>query len=148
MKIRGKGVSCLADILVFRTSADGTMKRLFEELGEKNIDCLIQTSQLERYKSQYPNINFIDIRQEGFYELPTEVVKQITEKRYGQLYVTFSGVSGHNYGNVMRIVSKIDSSYACFYNCNGERVEIPKKNVWKDFLCRLYIEGIKFVYGN
>lgn len=134
-------------ILVFKTSTDATVKRLFVDLGKAHIDCFIQTSQIDRYKAEYPYINFIDICQEGFYDLPPEVVHLMRKKIYGQVYVTFSGVNGHNYGNVMELVDKVNFKSAFFYNCNGDRVEIPKKNVIKDMLCRLYIKWIGFCYG-
>lgn len=72
-----------------------------------DIDCLIQTSQVERYKALYPNINFIDIQAEVFYDLASAVMDKVRHIRYEQLYVTLSGIVGHNYGNVMSIVSKI-----------------------------------------
>ena len=134
-------------ILIFRTASDATMKRLFHELKNQNIDCLIQSSQFARYKKEYPSIHFIDICREGFYDLPDEVTKAIAEKEYDQLYVTFSGIKGHNYGNVMELVSKMRFKKAFFYNCNGDKVEIPKPNAIKDKLCRAYIAAVSFVYG-
>ncbi len=62
-------------ILVFRTSVDATMERLFCELGRCDIDCLVQSSQFTRYRETYPYINFMDIRREDFYDLPFEVAK-------------------------------------------------------------------------
>lgn len=137
----------MSNILIFTTSSDITMDRLIRELGEKRIDCLIQSSQLARYREEYPHINFIDICQEGFFDLPPQVIRKISEKHYDQLYVTFSGVKGHNYGNVMAFVSKVHFQKAFFYNCNGEKTEIPKQNVIKDMLCRVYIAFVSFVYG-
>ena len=98
-------------ILIFKTSVDATMKRLFQELGGQDIDCLIQSSQVGRYKAQYPYINFIDICQESFYDLPAEVTDKIVSKTYDKVFVTFSGINGHNYGNVFIIVMEIKSGY-------------------------------------
>ena len=123
------------------------MNRLFQELGKGDIDCLIQSSQIDRYQAQYPDINFIDIYQEGFYDLPSQIVTQISTKSYDQLYVTFSGIKGHNFGNVMELVSMVNFKKAFFYNCNGDRIEIPRKNIIKDTFCRLYIKWIGFIYG-
>ncbi len=133
-------------ILVFRTSTDTTIKRLFHDLGKENIDCLIQSSQWERYKKKYPNINFIDICQEGFYNLPIKIIDMISKKRYDQLYITFSGIRGGNYGNIMEIVEKINFKNAYFYNCNGEKIKIPKKNKIKDLFIRIYIKFISLIY--
>jgi len=137
----------LEKILVFKTAADATMKRLFHDLKRQDIDCLIQSSQVARYRVEYPSIHFIDICQEGFYDLPVEVIKTISEKSYDQLYVTFSGIKGHNYGNVMELVSKVHFKKAFFYNCNGDKAEIPEPNLVKDKLCRAYIAVVSFVYG-
>jgi len=137
----------MSNILIFRTSADETVERLIGELGEKNIDCLIQSSQITRYREKYPYIDFIDICQEGFYDLPDKVIKKIAETKYDQLYVTFSGIKGHNYGNVMGLVSKVHYKNAFFYNCNGEMKEIPRQNVIKDLCCRAYIEFVSLLYG-
>ena len=134
-------------ILVFKTATDATMKRLFHDLESSDIDCLIQSSQIARYREEYPDINFIDICQEGFYDLPTDVIRMMTEKNYNQLYVTFSGIKGHNYGNVMELVSKVHFKKAFFYSCNGDKTEIPEQNIIKDKLCRAYIAFVGFVYG-
>lgn len=134
-------------ILVFRTASDATMRRMFDELRNGDIDCLIQSSQIARYREEYPYVNFIDICQEGFYDLPSAVIGRISEKNYDQLYVTFSGIKGHNYGNVMELVSKVHFKKAFFYNGNGDRIEIPEQNVMKDRLCRAYIALVSFMYG-
>ncbi len=133
-------------ILVFKTSTDATVKKLFQDLVKEDIDCLIQSSQIDRYKKEYPCIHFIDICQEGFYDLPSKVVHRICQKTYDQVYVTFSGTEGHNYGNVMELVDKVDFKNAFFYNCRGDRVAVPKRNVIVDMFCRLYINWIGFVY--
>lgn len=134
-------------ILVFKTSVDTTIKRLFYDLGKEYIDCLIPSSHIERYKSTYPYINFIDICQEGFYDLPSEVISMISMKSYDQVYITLSGIKGYNYGNVMEIVAKVDFTEAFFYNCNGDKIIIPKQNIIKDIFYRGYIGFINFVYG-
>jgi len=137
----------LEKILIFKTSTDMTMKRLFHELREKDIDCLIQSSQINRYRIEYPYINFIDICQEGFYDLPFGIVDEMRQKIYDQVYITFSGIKGHNYGNVMELVSQMNFKRAFFYNCNGDRTEIPQANKVKDMICRFYITWIGYFYG-
>jgi len=137
----------MAYVLVLKTSSDRTMEQLFRELDGKKVDCLIQSSQFARYKEKYPSVHFIDICQEGFYDLSINITKAIVEKEYDQLYVTLSGIKGHNYGNVMELVSKVRFKKAFFYNCNGDKVEIPVPNVIKDKLCRVYIAVVSFWYG-
>lgn len=136
-------------VLILCTSSDAVMKKLLEELQnfDNNIDCLIQTSQIERYKALYPKVNFIDIQAEGFYDLPSDVMDKVSQNKYEQLYVTLSGVVGHNYGNVMSIVSKIVYKEAFFYNCNGEKITIPSPNFLKDFICRVYIGFLDLIYS-
>lgn len=134
-------------ILIFRTSIDATMENLFRELASKDIDCLIQSSQIDRYCTKYPYVNFVDIRQEGFYDLPVDVIDRISKKVYDELYVTFSGTNGHNYGNVMGLVGKVHFKKAFFYNCNGDKTEIPRPDLIKDMLCRAYIKFVDFIYG-
>lgn len=136
-------------VLIFKTSTDSTMNMLLEELKDSDydIDCLIQTSQVERYKALYPRVNFIDIQAKGFYDLPSDVMDKVGQRKYDQLYVTLSGVAGHNYGNVMSIVSKIVYKEAFFYNCNGEKITIPSPNFLKDFICRVYIGFLDLIYS-
>lgn len=133
-------------ILIFRTSVDGTFRRLYEEVKENNVSCLIQSSQLERYRESYPDILLIDICQEGFYDLPQKVYAQLDSEEYDEVYITFSGVVGHNYGNVLEILKKIKYKKAYFYNCNGDKTEICRGNSMKYKLCRLYIKIIQLMY--
>ncbi len=35
-------------------------------------------------------------------------VYRICSKAYDQVYVTFSGIKGHNYGNIMELLDKIN----------------------------------------
>ena len=135
------------NILVFRTSSDETMRRLFVELGDMHIiDCLIQSSQFERYRVKYPKINFIDIQQEAFVDLPRTLLDSISKKHYDRIYVTVSGEVAHNYGNVMQILAHLRSRSSCFYNCHGKQIEIPKRNLWKDTFWNLYIHIADWVY--
>lgn len=133
-------------ILVLKTSMDGTMFRLFDELQGKHIDCLIQSSEMNKYQKKFPNINFIDIENEGFYELTPHVLRQATKERYDEIYITFSGVVGHHYGNVIEVLDLLRFKKAFFYNCNGERVNIPRQNLLRDWLCREFISFIQFVH--
>lgn len=130
-------------ILVLKTSSDTTMQRLFRELDrgeEKDIDCLIQTSQIDRYRKEYSYINFIDIRRERFDNISLEVINLVSEKLYDRLYITLSGINGYDFWNVVQFISKVCYKKAFFYNCNGEQIKIPRKNIIKDTLGRLYIK--------
>lgn len=138
----------MSSILIFKTSVDATVKRLIHELGEQEIDCLIQSSQVEKYEAEYPYINFIDILQESFYDLTREVTDRIVSKKYDKVFVTFSGINGHNYGNIMELVSKVNFKSAFFYNCDGDKTEIPRYKPLKDVICRLYIKWVGFRYGS
>lgn len=136
-------------ILVFRTSADRTIQKLFHELdqtGDMNIDCLIQSSKVQKYKEEFPNINFIDIEGEKFENLSSEIMKMISKKVYDRLYITLTGVNAYNFWNVMKIVSHVHFKKGFFYNCNGEKTKIPRENIIKDTLCRLYIKLIGSFY--
>lgn len=44
---------------------------------EEEIDCLIQSDRFEIMKERYPRIHFIDINQNGFYGISTEVLQQV-----------------------------------------------------------------------
>lgn len=52
-------------------------------------------------------MNFIHIQAERFYGLLSGIMDKVSQNKYEQLYVTLSGVVGHNYGNVMSIVLKV-----------------------------------------
>ena len=137
-------------VLVLKTSADATMQKLLNELcndTNKQIDCLIQSSQVIRYQKEYPDINFIDICKERFENLPSDVTSMVTNKKYDQLYITLSGVNAYNFWNVMELVNKIRYKTAFFYNCNGVKMKIPRKNIIKDTLCKWYINWIRRIYG-
>ncbi|MDE6946608.1 MAG: hypothetical protein K2P14_05425 [Anaeroplasmataceae bacterium] len=137
-------------VLVLKTSADATMQKLLNELcndTNKQIDCLIQSSQVIRYQKEYPDINFIDICKERFENLPSDVTSMVTNKKYDQLYITLSGVNAYNFWNVMELVNKIRYKTAFFYNCNGVKMKIPRKNIIKDTLCKWYINWLRRIYG-
>lgn len=136
-------------VLVLKTSSDNTMQRWFKEYSNQNnqIYCMIQSSQLPRYKKLYPDINYIDIKSEGFYNIADSVMKHVCSQEYDMVYVTLSGIVGHNYGNVMEIVKQLKFKQAFFYNCNGEKIVMPKMNVICEFICRLYIKCVEIIYG-
>lgn len=137
----------MKNVLVLKTSSDSTLNRLFEELSDAKIDCLIASSELHKYKKLFPQINFIDIHKEGFYDISQDLIVEIAAKKYDELYITLSGAVGHNFGNVMELIIQFNSTKSFFYNCNGERIQIPKSNFIKDFFCMCYIKMIELLYG-
>lgn len=136
----------LRKILVLKSSADYTIEKLFEEIENNEIDCMIQTSQINKYKKLYPNINFIDIQNEGFYELSESVMQKVRVKTYDDLFITLTGTAAYNFGNVMQIVAQVHSRKMYFYNCEGEKIEIPPVHFLKDFLYRILICFIETFY--
>lgn len=143
-----KGVG-MEKILIFKTSTDVTIQKLFHEFaGEENkdIDCLIQHSHVKRYQEEYPYINFIDIQGERFENLSLEIMEKILENLYDIVYVTLTGANAYGFWNVISIVSKVRFKKGFFYNCNGEKMEIPRKNKVKDTICRLYIKWVGLFY--
>lgn len=136
-------------VLILRASTDETIRKLINELkksGNKEIDCLVQNSQFRRYKTDFLDINFIDIHRERFKDLPSEVMESINSKRYDSLYITLTGEKAYNFWNVIEVVSKVRFKKGFFYNCYGEKIEIPRINILKDTLCRLYIKWINYFY--
>lgn len=136
-------------ILVLKTANDNTMQRWLNKYGlqDNEIYCMIQSSQLERYRERYPTVIFIDIEGEGFYNLPDSVMQQVLSHYYDAVYVTFSGIVGHNYGNIMEIIRQLRFKEAFFYNCNGEERIMPKMNPICELICRLYIKCVEIIYG-
>lgn len=133
-------------ILIFKTSTDATIKKLLNELGKKDIDCLIQSSQIAKYQEEYPYINCIDIHQERFENLPVEVTNEISKKRYDYFYLTLTREDGYNFWNVIRLACRVRFKKAFFYNCNGKKIKIPKKSVIGDMLYRMYVRWVELIY--
>ena len=136
----------MKNILIFKTSADETVHRLLAELENENVFCLIQSDGYERFCQRYSKVHFIDIQKEGFYDLPKEVKDQMIGKRYDELYITFSGLTAHNYGNVLEVAAQCSFEVAYFYNCKGERIRIPAHHPLKEWLIRSYIRFVEFFY--
>lgn len=134
----------LKRIIVLRTSTDDIMCRLFEEIKDNEIFCMIASSQIDRYREMYPNIKFIDIQRERFYDLPPEVLSNVNRMTFNELYVTLPDIVGYYYENVMAVVDRINWRKAFFYNCNGDRVEIPGK--MRSFIYRVYIRICELIY--
>ena len=133
----------MARILVLRTSTDFTIMRLFKELDCDDVDCLIQSSQLQRYRDMFPNVRFIDIKSEGFYDIPYEIISSISNIVYDQIYIAFSGFVGHNYGNVVELVNQCSYRKLFFYNCDSEKIQAPQYGILEEKLILLYMKIVR-----
>lgn len=133
---------------MFRTSTDTTMKKFFIEFDKDNdITCLIQKSQLDRYQHLYPDIKYIDIGRESFYNLDEQFFNQFYDSSFDELYVTCSFNIAYNYGNVIEIADKIKSKRKFFYNCDGNHELMPQYNFIQSFLIKIYIFIVAKIYG-
>ena len=133
-------------VLVLRTSNDRTMQVLFKKLINCNIYCLVQTDNVHRLNSEYPDITFIDIRRPSFYDIPEYVLEQVISNNYDEVYILLSGIHGYNYGNVMDILRKCTYVNGWFFNGNGECILIPRFNLIHKLLIGLYVKIVNLVY--
>ena len=78
--------------------------------------------------------------------MPLDVLDMISRKKYNELYITLSGIHGYNFWNVMELVNGLRFRKGFFYDCNGKRLQIPRKNTIRDTLCRLYIKLLGSMY--
>lgn len=129
----------MTKVLVFKTSANETVKRLFEEISGQEVHCLIQASQLDIFQKKYPQISFINIEREAFYDIEPAVLDGISDICFDEVYITFSGLEGFNYENVLSILRGLEYKNAFFYNANGDKVLIPKDNIIVEKMIRLYL---------
>lgn len=136
-----------ARIIVLKTASDTVVDRLLDEIkNHRNIDCLIQPSNIERYKTKYPEINYINIQRERFEYLAEGILSEIEKKSYRILYIPHAGVQPYNFGNVILLASHINHKKIIFYSENGEKREIRKKGKMSSFLNRLMITYFKCLW--
>ena len=135
-------------VLVFKTASDAIMERLFTELQSKECEkiCLIQTSLKEIFQKKYPEISFIDIKKEGFYDISDEVLQSVEETKLDKIYIPTTGVRATNFGNIMEICNKLCYKELIFYNSNGEESVVKKKGVFIEWLINIYIRLIELLY--
>lgn len=133
-------------ILIIKTSSDKTIKKLLEELVGCEVTGIIQEGLLQIYQGEYPTVKWIGIRDESFYEIDNELIKELSKNVFDEVYITLSGVVGHNMGSIIGIIENLRFKKAYFYNCNGNRVSIPKPNFLKDLICRVYINLAQLFY--
>lgn len=132
--------------IVFRSSADATITKLFGELCDREIVCLIQSSLITDYRVRFPHIKFIDIKGESFYNLKQDVISEISQCIYDELYILFTGTTGHNYGNILAIADEIQFREGFFYNCLGEKTRIYRPSKIIDILTNWYVFLITKMY--
>ena len=134
------------NVLVFKTAADSVMYQLFERIKkEENIICLIQSDALEIYQSRYPNIQFIDIEKEGFYNVTPNILEKVGNMKFDKIILVSSGARFHDFQNILDIVEKLDYETLIFYNNSGEMRELKKKKV-NDWFYRILISIFESLY--
>ncbi len=129
----------MGKVLVFKSSANDTIIKLFGELSGQEVYCLIQDSQIEVFRNRFPGIKFINIEKEAFYDVAPSVLEIVSKISFEEVYVTFSGLEGFNYENVLSLVKELHYQKAFFYNANGDRTIIPKDNIFFEKLIRIYL---------
>lgn len=136
------------NILIFKTASDNVMNRLLNELQKQRSFkyCLIQSSTLNSYYSKYEDIKFIDIKQEGFYNISDDIVKSLSQKKFEKIYIPITGVRANNFGNVIEICNKLHFNELVFFNCDGEKSIVRKKSSFIERLIKVYINVIEFLY--
>lgn len=134
------------EILVFKTSNDNAMHKLNDKLVDSNIDCLVQTRDYSRLKSEYPDVTFVDICRSSFYDIPEEIMKEVISKKYDEAYVLLSGKHGYNYGNVIDILERCDYKRAYFFNSEGECIDIPRFSVIHQLFIGLFMRIVNLIY--
>lgn len=135
-------------VLIFKTASDAIMERLFTELQSKECEkiCLIQTSLKEIFQKKYPEISFIDIQKEGFYDIPDEILQPVQEMNLKKIYIPTTGVRATNFGNIIELCNKICYKELVFFNSNGEESVVKKKGVFIEWLINIYIRLIELLY--
>lgn len=135
-------------VLVFKTASDAIMERLFTELQAKECEkiCLIQTSLKDIFQKKYPEISFIDIQKEGFYEIKSEVLQPVQKMKLDRIYIPTTGVRATNFGNIMELCNKFCYEELIFYNSNGEESIVRKKGAFVEWLIKIYIGLIELLY--
>lgn len=135
-------------VLIFKTASDAIMERLFTELQSKECEkiCLIQTSLKEIFQKKYPEISFIDIQKEGFYDISDEVLQPVQEMNLKKIYIPTTGVRATNFGNIIELCNKICYKELVFFNSNGEESVVKKKGVFIEWIINIYIRLIELLY--
>lgn len=139
----------MSNILIFKTASDVILTQIFEEVKNKESKkyCLIQSSIIKKFQKEYNEIEFIDIQQEVFYNIPNNVLEVIQNILFSEIYIPTTGLSAMYYGNIVKIVNNLNYEVLVFYNCKGEKLYLKKKSELKQKLIRLYIYMVYLIYG-
>ena len=136
------------NVLILKTASDVVLHKLFEEL--KNEDskkyCFIQSSLINKFQKEYVEIEFIDIHQEGFYNISDSVLEEIKKISFAEIYIPTTSPRAINFGNILDLVCNLNYEKIIFFNCNGEKKEIKKKQKWEEKIIKLYILLIQIMY--
>ncbi len=122
------------------------MQKLFDRLTDCSIECLVQTNDFHRLKSEHPEIAFIDICRTSFYGIPERVIKQVISKKYDEAYILLSGNHGYNYGNIIELLKRCDYNKAFFFNSEGKCIDIPRFSVIHQLLIGLFVKIVNLIY--
>lgn len=135
------------NVLVFKTAVDFVTDGLFDFLGSKDIKiyCCIQSSSISRYSAMYPNVHFIDIKRDGFYDIPEDVIAYLQKIAFEKIYIPTTNVKAYNFGNVIELVDRLDYKIIEFYNCKGESCIIYKMSKIKEYCIKIYIKILKIL---
>lgn len=135
-------------VLIFKTASDTVMNGLLSTMEDAVCDkyCLIQSSLLSRFKIKYPNFKFIDIQQEGFYDIQQEIIDNIKQIYFNTIYIPVSSVRAINFSNIIEIIGKLNYEQIVFYNCNGEEKVIKKMSKLQEWIIKQYIYIVSKIY--
>lgn len=135
-------------ILILKTASDIIVDNLLEKLLHQNNEkiCMIQTSARAKFEKKYPNVKFIDIKKEGFYEIADEILQPIQKMKFERIYIPTTGTRANNFGNILKLCNELNFKELFFYNSNGEGNIVKKKTAFTEWMIKNYIELIEFFY--
>ncbi len=135
-------------VLVIKASQDAMFNKLLHELIEdkEEIVCLLSASAYKSYKDRVKGVSLVDIKNEGFYDINESLLACLKKKTYKAVYITISGTVAHNFGNIIELLDNLSFEKAYFYNSNGDKIIIPKRNHFFDFICECYINLLCWIY--
>ena len=137
----------MGKVLVLKTAADIVVDKLISGIQDREkVACLIQTSKVKEYKEKYPNVEFLDIQKEMFWELQDNILNEIKTERYKCIYIPCTDEHAVQFKNVMDIVIQLSFERICFVNCNMERHWVQPKGMLKGFAAMLCIRYFRWLY--
>lgn len=136
------------NILIFKTSTKEIFADLLKLTKEDELTryCLIQSSSFDEYVNQYPDIIFINIQKESFYELEQRIISEVRNIHFSSIYIPVTPVKAYNFGNIMEIIKNCNYDEIVFFH-NRESVKtIKKMPEWKEKIYAFYLNCFKNVY--